>query len=247
LEGNNKKKLTESEVRFINVLEDRILYCDVSNNYYCCTLPKKGGEAKVLIPLMSMDYIIFDGYLYFANWADQCKIYRATLDGEEVVKICDTGAEDMFQYGPWLYFTARDNESFIYRVRLDGEDLRQINSDSSMLPNVHNGVVYFINWADEGKLYSINPNNPNESYKCVYDKRVGHLNVNGDYLYLTDWTTGGKPHRMELASGNLKKLGDDRAGSLVVAGDWLYYQNADDGNRIFRVKLTGGGRMRVGG
>lgn len=247
MEGNNKKKLTESEARYINVVGDRIIYCDVSNNYYCCSVPKNGGEAKVVVPMMSMDYVIFDGHIYFANWADACKIYRATLDGEDVVKICDTGAEDMSQYGPWLYFTARDNESYIYRVRLDGEELRQINSDSSMLPNVHNGVVYFINWADEGKMYSIDPTNPNETYKCIYEKRVGHLNANGGYLYFTDWTTGGKTHRMELSSGDVKKLGDDRAGSLAVAGEWLYYQNADDGNRVFRVKTSGGGRMRVGG
>ncbi|MBQ3055273.1 MAG: DUF5050 domain-containing protein [Oscillospiraceae bacterium] len=247
LEGNNKKKLTESEARFINVLEDRILYCDVSNNYYCCSVSKNGGDPKVVIPLMSMDYIIFDEHIYFANWADQCKIYRANMDGEEVTKICDTGAEDLFQYGPWLYFSARDNESFIYRVRLDGEELRQINSDASMLPNVHNGIVYFINWADEGTLYSINPNNPNESYRRVYDKRIAHINVNGDYLYFADWSAGGKPHRMEIASGEVKQLGEDRAGSLVVTDEWLYYQNADDGNRVYRVKTTGGGRMRVGG
>jgi len=247
MEGNNKKKLTESEVSFINVLEDRILYCDISNNYYCCSVPKNGGEPKVVIPLMSMDYIIFDNHIYFANWADQCKIYRANMDGEEVTKICDVGGEDLFQYGPWLYFSARDSESHIYRVRLDGEETRQINSDSSMLPNVHNGIVYFINWADNGTLYSINPNNPNETYKRVYEKRVAHLNINGGDLYFTDWTTGGKPHRMELESGEVKKLGEDRAGSLVVAGDWLYYQNGDDGNRVYRVKTTGGGRMRVGG
>ena len=143
--------------------------------------------------------------------------------------------------------TFRDNESFIYRVRIDGEELRQINRDGSMFPNIHNGVVYFLNWADDSTLYSINPINPNKSYKRVYDKRVSNLNINGGYLYFTDLTAGGTLHRMDLSTGEVIKLSEDHAGSLAVAGEWLYYQNSNDGNRLYRVKTTGGGRERVGG
>ncbi len=247
LDGNNKKKLTESEVRYINLVDDKLIYCDVSNSYFGCSANKDGSDQKFVLPMMGKNHFIFDDKIYFANWADECRIYRANLDGSDLEKISDIGAEDLYQYGAWIYFAARDADQVLYRIKINGESLTQVNSDQSMRPNVHNGILYFINWTDNGTLYSVNPENANETYKQVLDKRVGHLNINDGYLYYTDWSLGGKPHRMNLDTFEVTKLGDDRANYLVVAGDWLYYLNSDDANRIYRVKTTGGGRMRVGG
>lgn len=247
LDGNDKEKLTESEALFINVLEDKIIYSDASNNYYGCTLGKDGSDLKVFLPLMSMDYIIFDERIYFINWAAECKIYSVDMEGKDPKVVCDMAAEDLYQYGAWLYFTAQDQESCIYRVKINGEGLDQVNNDQSMLPNVHNGIVYFINWADEGKLYSVDPDNANATYQCIYDKHVSHLNYYDGFLYFADMTVGGKPYRMDLEDGEVTKLCDDRAGYFALHGDWVYYRNNDDANRIYRVKTTGGGRSRIGG
>lgn len=247
LDGNNKKKLTESEAHFINVLDDKILYSDRSNNYYGCTVSKNGGEPEVLIPVMSMDYILFDDRIYFSNWADGCKIYSINMEGKDLQKVCDMGAENLCQYGAWIYFTARDMSSELYRVKINGEGLDQVNSDESMTPNVYNGILYFINWSDNGTLYSVDPDNALASYIQVYDKHVANINICDGMLYFSDWSVGGKPHRMDLETGDIIKLSDDRASHLAVYGDWLYYRNSNDANRVYRVKTSGGGRMRIGG
>ncbi len=247
LDGNDKKKLTESEAQFINVVGDEILYCDISNNYYGCTIGKNGENHEVFLPLMSMDYIIFDERLYFINWAAECKIYSTDLEGKDPKVVCDMGAEDLYQYGAWLYFTAKDQESAIYRVKINGEGLDQVNNDQSMLPNVHHGIVYFINWADGGKLYSVDPDNANATYQCAYDKHISYLNHHDGDLYFADMTVGGKPHRMNLETGEVEKLCDDRAGYFAIYDEWVYYRNSDDANRVYRVKTTGGSRSRIGG
>lgn len=247
LEGNDKKKLTESEALFINVLEDRIIYSDASNNYYGCTLGKDGSDLKVFLPMMSMDYIIFDERVYFVNWAAECKIYSVDMEGKDLKQVSDIAAEDLYQYGAWIYFTAKEQESCIYRIKINGEGLDQVNNDQSMFPNVHHGILYFVNWADEGKLYSVDPDNANATYKRIYDKHVSHLNYHDGALYFTDMTVGGKPYRMDLESGDVIKLGEDRAGYFAIHDEWVYYRNNDDANRIYRVKTTGGGRSRIGG
>ncbi|MBE6915828.1 MAG: DUF5050 domain-containing protein [Ruminococcaceae bacterium] len=247
LDGNDKKKLTESEAQFINVVGDKIIYCDASNNYYGCTLGKDGSDLKVFLPMMSMNYIVFDERIYFVNWAAECKIYSVDMEGKDPKVVCDMAAEDLYQYGAWLYFTAKDQESCIYRIKINGEGLDQVNNDQSMRPNVHHGIVYFINWADDGKLYSVDPDNANATYQRVYDKHVSHLNYYDGSLYFADMTVGGKPYRMDLEDGKVTKLCDDRAGYFALHDDWVYYRNNDDANRIYRVKTTGGGRSRIGG
>lgn len=247
LDGNNKKKLTESEAHFINVLEDKILYSDRSNNYYGCTVKKDGSDAKVLLPMMSMHYILFDERIYFSNWADGCKIYSVDMEGKDLQKVCDMGAENLYQYGAWIYFTARDMSSEIYRVKINGEGLDQVNSDESLAPNVHHGILYFVNWSDNGALYSVDPDDAVSTYRRVYEKHVANVNMFDGMLYFSDWSVGGKPHRMDLATGDIIKLSDDRATYLAVQGDWLYYHNNNDANRVYRVKTTGGNSVRIGG
>ncbi|MDD6203807.1 MAG: DUF5050 domain-containing protein [Firmicutes bacterium] len=85
-----------------------------------------GYSYNALSDMRAANLIVADGYIYFANYRDSNKLYRANLDGSDPVMLADITVSNINYYNGYLYFANVQEYSKIYSCRVDGSDMAQM-------------------------------------------------------------------------------------------------------------------------
>ena len=85
----------------------------------------------------------------------------------------------------------------------------------------------------------------------IYSNTPGNINagglaaMQGDWIYYSEISDGGKLYAVNTASGVRKKINDDKSDFINVVGEWVYYSNGSDDSKIYRIKTDGSGREKL--
>jgi len=85
----------------------------------------------------------------------------------------------------------------------------------------------------------------------IYGNTPGNINtgglaaIQGDWIYYSEISDGGKLYAVNTSSGERKKINDDKSDFINVVGEWVHYSNGSDDSRLYRIKTDGSGRQKL--
>ena len=178
--------------------------------------------------------------LYYANWSDGQKIYRAGLDGSRAEPLTDGPAQQLSLAGDRLVFV-RNRQ--IYTMPKQGGPVFQVTEDVAENTVAWGDWIYYANGSDAFKPYRIKLDGTGRMK--IADDETLFLAVAGDWLFYSNLSDGEKLYRVRTDGAQRAKIADDRVGYLNFDTNFLYYTNTDAGNALFRVKPDGSGRVKL--
>ena len=245
LDGNDKKKLSDLPARDINVWGDTVYFID-SDQYKIHAVKTDGSDERELINVFAQRLMIIGDRLYYSNWGDSCKIYSAKLDGTDNKLAIDVQVSEMSLSGAWLYYIDREQmDQALYCIRIDGQDKAQLSEGNSLFASGLADEVYFVNWADGGKLYRMR-RDQSTAPEALSENKVGYVNLCGDWVYYIDWVKGEHIYRRNINDGTVEQVNNDPSEGVFVKGDYVYYYNSADGKRLYRVNTNGKNKTLIG-
>ncbi len=205
------------------------------------------------------DWIQSDGeWLYFANAADQNKLYYCRKDGSDLTKICDDVLidEDILLVDNQIYYVAYGLVGAgIYRINTDGTG-REMISDSMQLAE-YDSALFLMGYAD-GLVYYWNapetigwaralPVSGGEAVHVGLDNQcMQYYAIAGDYIYYqaidinTSWD--------EISLWRSRLDGSEREcirdgirwdfSPFTIYKGWVYYT---EGGTVKRIRIDGSG------
>ena len=178
--------------------------------------------------------------LYYSNWSDGQKIYRAALNGANPEPITDAPAQQLGVAGDRLVFV-RNRQIFTMPRR--GGMAFLVTEDVAENTVAWGDWIYYANGSDGFRPYRIKLDGTGRM-KIVDDETL-FLAAAGDWLFYSNLSDGEKLYRVRNDGSQRSKVADDRVGYLNFDQHFLYYTNTSVGNALFRIKPDGGGRQKL--
>ena len=98
-------------------------------------------------------------------------------------------------------------------------------------------MMYFINWADECKVYSMNIDGTGE--KKLSDISTEVLYAYGPYIYVNDRNSMRELYRISLEDGSSYMLTMDDTYFITGYDSTIYFRNGSDALNVYRMTATG--------
>lgn len=180
-----------------------------------------------------------NGWIYYANYDDDEKLYKARSDGSGFVKLCDDTVTYINVADDWVYYNDEENNN-IYKIRTDGTERHLVCDDEISDMIVADGWIYYANMSDEFYLYKIKTDGTEKTR--IIDDFSADINVAGDVVYYSDYNMN-----------NICKIGTDGSNKTIINAsdacfminvdkDWIYYRNNSDNGKLYKIKIDGSGR-----
>lgn len=117
LDGTNKQQIVSGAASFLNILGNKLYYCDGLDGGSLCTIDKDGQNKKILIQGEIAYPNLVNGWIYYINLLDNNSIYKAEVDGSYSVKINTKSAKCLNVDNHKVYFS---DENYGYSMNHDG-------------------------------------------------------------------------------------------------------------------------------
>lgn len=117
LDGTNKQQIVSGAASFLNILENKLYYCEGLDGGNLCTIDKDGHNKNILIQGKIAYPNIVNGWIYYINLLDNSSIYKAEIDGSYNVKINTKSAKCLNVDNNKVYFS---DEYYSYFMNHDG-------------------------------------------------------------------------------------------------------------------------------
>ncbi len=117
IDGTNKQQIVDGAASFLNILDNKLYYCDGSDGGNLCTIDKDGQNKKILIQGKIAYPNLVNGWIYYINLLDNNSIYKAEVDGSYSVKINTKSAKCLNVDNHKVYFL---DENYGYSINHDG-------------------------------------------------------------------------------------------------------------------------------
>ena len=178
--------------------------------------------------------------LYYSNWSDGQKIYRAALNGANPEPLTDAPAQQLGVAGDRLVFV-RNRQIFTMPRR--GGMAFLVTEDVAENTVAWGDWIYYANGSDGFKPYRIKLDGTGRMK--IADDETLFLAAAGDWLFYSNLSDGEKLYRVRNDGSQRSKVADDRVGYLNFDQHFLYYTNTSAGNALFRIRPDGGGRQKL--
>ena len=178
--------------------------------------------------------------LYYSNWSDGQKIYRAALNGANPEPLTDAPAQQLGVAGDRLVFV-RNRQIFTMPRR--GGMAFLVTEDVAENTVAWGDWIYYANGSDGFRPYRIKLDGTGRMK--IADDETLFLAAAGDWLFYSNLSDGEKLYRVRSDGSQRSKVTDDRVGYLNFDQHFLYYTNTNAGNALFRIKPDGGGRQKL--
>lgn len=188
-------------------------------------------------------------YLYYSNWSDNHYIYRMDLTNGEKQRLGTHPANQLNLAGNSLVYIKWSNsrsvlDNTIYRLDLgSGAAPRQLGSDPAENLCVAGDWVYYLNIADNYRMYKMKLDGSNRSK--IADDQVIFMAVAGNTIYYSNYSDGQKLYAMGTDGSQRRKLTDDQAGFINIADGYIYYTNASANHALYRITTEGKNRRLI--
>jgi len=117
IDGTNNQQIVSGAAFFLNILENKLYYCDGLGGGNLCTIDKDGHYKKILIQGKIAYPNLVNGWIYYINILDNSNIYKAEIDGTNNVKINTKSAKCLNVDNNKVYFS---DEYYGYFMNHDG-------------------------------------------------------------------------------------------------------------------------------
>lgn len=155
---NNEIKLVErsssSSLWYLNLLDDWLFYREGK------AIKRIKTDGSRVDTIFGMGYVLdlhlIDNWLYFIFIEDDSKVYKMTVNGEELQRVINKGVSDIAIYNNQLYYSYIEGET-AYLKTLDLKD-----GEEKLIANLHirdmilqDNIIYYID-GNNNKLYQYN-------------------------------------------------------------------------------------------
>ena len=184
-----------------------------------------------------------NGWIYYANYDDDEKLYKSKSDGRDFVKLCDDVVYNINVVGEWVYYVVYDDKSNIYKIRTDGTKRSLVCDDEVSDMIVVGDWIYYSNISDGFCLYKIKVDG-SEKTKLNSDFS-SNINIVDDVIYYSDYDLH-NICKINIDGSNKTIINDvDSCFMINVDNDWIYYRNNEDNGRLYKIKTDGSERTRL--
>ncbi len=196
-----------------------------------------------------------DGYIYFANLADNHYLYRMNTDGTQPQKLIDVPVSYINAAGDYLYFYFDDpggtkfmgiagRMSGIYRLKKGETDFVCLDKCTSGVLNLIGSTLYYEHYdnTDGMQLYHSSLDGKDKGL-AVPEIINPACVINGDILYSEQDSQKLKLYRPGRSEGQLYM--DYAVYNPVVDGSDLYFMNMNDDYCLYRYSLSDGSLTKV--
>lgn len=184
------------------------------------------------------EYILYDGWIYFIADANY-NIYKMSLDGTSIERICDKRALAMNIVDGWIYFESSD---VLYRVRIDGKGFTEIVELDRIGDFYVVGDQFIMEYRPDGydfsTIYKINVNGDINTLQEICSDKHYEINIAGDYIYYINNTTidRNRIFRVKTDGSGREAVTSEIASELIVDNDWIYFVT---GYNMYRMRTDG--------
>lgn len=243
-DGDHKYYWGTTDSYFLNVFDGWVYYADT--NGYISRRNLQGSYEKTL-RFGPLDYMkVSNNYIYytFPDPTDRTYkiLYKTNLFGDDLTPLRQLSAEDLTIHDSWTYYiNAKDKK--IYKFNLnDPYNEIQVNDTPSYFMVLDGEWIYYIN--NLGNIGKVKIDGSNNS--VAFSGKVTDFNVQGDYIYYSNYQDGYKLYRLKKDGTENKKLVDEKAFYMNLAGGWIFYLNGLDENaKVCMVRTDGTFRQVV--
>ena len=179
--------------------------------------------------------IAFDGdTVYFCDIAKGNVLTR--LQNGKADVLVQTNTSHLNIIGEYIYFVDK-KDYCIYKIKKDGSELSKISDTMATDLVILGNKMYFINWGDECKVYSMNLDGSGE--KKVSDISTEVLYVYGPYIYVSDRNSMRELYRISIEDGSSYMLTMDEAFFVTGYDDMIFFRNGSDALNVYCMTATG--------
>ncbi len=196
-----------------------------------------------------------DGYIYFANLADNHCLYRMTTDGNDAEKLADIPVAYINAAGDYLYFYFDDpggtkfmgvsgRMSGIFRLKKGETDFVCLDKCTSGVLNLIGSTLYYEHYDNTNGM---------QLHHCSLDGHDKGLAVaeiinpacviNGDIYYSEQDSQKLKVYRPGDAEGRVYM--DYPVYNPVLEGSDLYFMNMHDDYKLYRYSMSDGSLTQI--
>ncbi|SHI00942.1 DUF5050 domain-containing protein [Clostridium intestinale] len=243
-----KIKLSDDQVKNINVIGDWVYYRNVSDNDKLYKV-KSDGSLRTLVCSDSMENLSIVGdWVFYSNTTDNHFLYKVKTDGTNRTKLSEEYVSNVNVMGNWIYYLSVTDRSKIYKINKDGyERTRLTNHESYSL--IVSGNNLFAKYSSG--ILKMNTDGSNQE-EISADSYILNYNVSGDKIYYYD-SIDYKLRVMNTDGSGRKVLSQDKLAdgtfslnNIQINGEWIYYKNISGHSKMYKVKNDGSGRQRFG-
>ncbi len=226
---------TVEALSYIDTIDD-----DATRRKYIDTAYDRNGENSLRMGntmgnLTAGGMFAFDGdTVYFCDAAKGN--FLTKLQGGQTTVLVESGSSYLNIVDDYLYFVNK-NDYCIYKIKKDGTELSKVSETMATNLIVIGNKMYFINWTDECKVYSMNLDGTGE--KKLSDISTEVLYAYGPYIYVNDRNSQRELYRVSLEDGSSYMLTMDDTYFITGYDSTIYFRNGSDALNVYRMTATG--------
>lgn len=229
-ETNLVKESSGQELWYLNLIEDWIFYRDGKE---IKRIKVDGSESDTIFNLgYTLDLHVLDNWVYFVYFNDDCKVYKMTVNGEDLQKVIDTFVYDIAIYDNKLYYSySLKEEGYLKYIDLS-------SGEEKLIANLHvedmileNNMIYYIDYNDN-KLYQYDL--LNKQLKQLTEEEITKFLKSEEHIYFMGKGEGGfHPgkglYKINLNDNSRETIHDNWFMEKINAvGDWVLYKSASN-------------------
>jgi hypothetical protein len=171
--------------------------------------------------------------VYFANFADNQRLYRVQTDGSALERMTDESVSNLNFHDGWIYFCNFDDEDRIYRIRPDGTGMARVYKWKSQDVSLSGGWLFLSNGNDHDRIYRVRADGKQELQ--LNGDESENLSLGGGWIYYVNATDGDRLYRIRTNGTGRTAIGDSAVSTLIADETGVFFTTADDGT-LYRLE-----------
>jgi len=187
-------------------------------------------------------FIISNNHIFYISHGDKC-IYKADMDGKNVIKVTSDTAKGLNVANGLIYYANTSDNNNIYKITNDGSDkskIADVKSDSVI--NIAGGKLFYVETNKNFETYVMNKDGSAKT-KSLVDKAAAFTSEDNKYYYVN--TEDSSIYSSASDGNNIMNLNQLTMQNIQVSNGWIYYSNLNDNNKLYKMKPDGSSNTKV--
>ena len=207
------------------------------NEYVIISSDLEGNNCKAISKMISGLFQYLNGYLYFQSAEG---IVRTDVNGNNRTVIDPRTPTSTSLHGDYIYCTFADAETgmaSLERIALDGSETVVIKeSECYMMGSGKDGVYYLSR--EDSIFYQIDESGKSRKKIFTLYAEYSIDDRNGVAYGAKSTDDGNGLFRIDMNTGDTKKINEFACTDLVLTDKYIYFSNASDNGFLYRTSLT---------
>lgn len=251
VDETNMKKLSKSQVKYINAGGDYLYYYQenstsakdlgfvrqISGIY---RLEKDGSGSFCISSDLSGIVTLIGNNLYYQHYDNQdgMTLYKSTTNKENEEEIASYIVNPSSYGIGYIFFNGMEDNHNLYQLNVNTNNITAIWDGDVWNPTYHNGYIYFMDISNDYKLcrYSLR----DKTKETLTSDRLDFFNIYGDVVYYQkNSTTEPALKRMNLDGSNPEIVDEGNYQNLNITSEYVYYNEFGIPIPVYKTPTTG--------